>query len=199
MPSLPSGPGLRRLIVVTAAIAVAAAPALTGLRGNQSFAQSVPVSIPRDATVLTTAYFETEEPKVEASPSPTRSHESSRKESGKNSAKATAQPSRVESSPSATRKHSTAKPSAKPTPTASKKHSGRRPSASPTAIPEPVIEATPPATVDDKAGATPNPEPIASTPSETATPAAPVDDGGGHGGSGGGGGGGSGKGGGGHG
>lgn len=40
---------MRRILIISAAAVVAVAPALSGLLGNQSFAQSVPVSLPSQA------------------------------------------------------------------------------------------------------------------------------------------------------
>ena len=41
---------MRRILIISAAAVVATAPALTGLLGNQSFAQSVPVTVPAQAS-----------------------------------------------------------------------------------------------------------------------------------------------------
>jgi hypothetical protein len=42
---------MKRLIILGTALVVTAVPAVTGLLGNQSFAQNVPVSVPIHATV----------------------------------------------------------------------------------------------------------------------------------------------------
>lgn len=57
---------VRRFAIVTAAIAIAIAPALTGLRGNESFAQSVPVLTPPQAHAVAIHGFPAVLPKPKA-------------------------------------------------------------------------------------------------------------------------------------
>ena len=185
MPSMPSGPALRRLIVVAAAITVAAAPALTGLRGNESFAQSVPVSIPSDARVMTPADFELPEHSDDPSPSPSRT----KRAQPTPSAEATHREDRPSASPD--RKHGRRDHSAEPSPTTSKKASPR-PSTKPSRSARPTTAPSPSASVDDHGGnpaapANPTDQPTSDAPTLVApTPSATADDHGGNGGHGGG-------------
>jgi hypothetical protein len=193
MSPVPGGHGKWRIFVVASAIAVACAPALTGLRGNDSFAQSVPVVIPVDARVMTAGDFDVEA--ATHQPSPGSSIEDYGSGSGKESHPPSLEPSQVDDSPSGSpnRKHGSDRKTVQRSPSA-KMPAGRRPER-PTASPTSSIEASPSpsARVDDHGGAgvdaktgLPSAPPATSGVVEVTAAPTPVssDDSGGHGGGG---------------